>query len=340
MKRYNNLYIKICSYENLFLAHEKAKRGKSHYKEVQRIDSDPEKYLLELQKDLQNKTYKTSKYEIEERVEGRKLRTICKLPYYPDRIVHHAIMNIVGELWVKTLISDTYQSIKGRGIHLAVKRIRKALDENKVEIKYCLKIDIKKFYPNVDNEILKKIIRKKIKDPDLLWLLDEIIDSILGLPIGNFLSQIFGNLYLSDFDHWIKEVKGIKFYYRYCDDCIFLLDSKEELHRLRVEISEYLGSKLKLEVKTDWQIFPIDSRGIDFIGYRFFTTHTLLRKSIKNNFTHKIKVIKKDWEGMNSFQIINTIMSYVGWMKYGNCFNLNIQHINNDIKFIMELNKI
>jgi len=340
MKRYNNLYEKIYDYDNLLLAHEKARKGKSHYKEVQKINRDPKKYLIQLQESLKNHTYKTSKYKIEDRMEGRKMRTIYKLPYFPDRIVHHAIMNIIGDIWVNTLIRDTYQSIKGRGIHLATKRIRKTLDENKEETKYCLKIDIKKFYPSVNNEILKVIIMKKVKDKDLLWLLDDIIDSILGLPIGNYLSQIFGNLYLGEFDHWIKEVKGIKFYYRYCDDCIFFGDSKESLHNLRLEITDYLQNKLKLEVKDDWQIFPIDSRGIDFLGYRFFSTHTLLRETIKNGFVKKIKNIKNNWETLNSFEIINGIMSYSGWMKYANCFNLKNTYISKDIQYIIELKTI
>lgn len=337
MKRFNNLFEKIYEYDNLFLAHEKARKGKSYYKEVQKINNNPEKYLIKLQEDLKNQTYKTSKYEIEERVEGRKLRTIYKLPYFPDRIVHHAIMNIVGDIWVKTLIRDTYQSIKGRGIHLAAKRIRKILDENKEETKYCLKIDIKKFYPSIDNEILKQIIRKKIKDKNLLSLLDEIIDSTKGLPIGNYLSQIFGNLYLGEFDHWIKEKKAIKFYFRYCDDCIFLSSSKEELHKLRKETEDYLKDNLKLEVKKNWQIFPIDSRGIDFLGYIFYSSHTLLRKSIKDNFIKKTKNILQNWENYSSFKVINGIRSYEGWLKYGNCFNLKKKFITEDISEILIL---
>ena len=313
MKRYNNLYEKIYSYENLLLAHDRAKKGKSRYIEVKEIDKDPAPYLLSIQKSLIDHTYKTSPYVIEDRIEGKKLRTICKLPYYPDRIVHHAIMNIMEPIWVKSLIRDTYQSIKSRGVHLAVKRIRKIIDENKNETKYCLKIDVKKYYPSVDNEIMKAILRKKIKDNELLNLLDEIVDSIKGLPIGNYLSQIFGNLYLSGFDHWIKEEKQVKFYFRYCDDCVFFGDSKEELHQLRREVEEFLINKLKLEVKNNWQIFPLDSRGLDFLGYRFYSSFTLLRKSIKQSLKTK----------QNSAA---SLASFNGWLKYCDCFNLKTRY--------------
>jgi RNA-directed DNA polymerase len=334
MKRINDLYKQIYSYDNLLLAHNRARKGKGHYKEVELINSDPEKYLLQIQTNLINKTYKTSNYDVLERMEGRKIRVIHKLPYFPDRIVHHAIMNVVGDLWVKTLIRDTYQSIKGRGVHLAMKRIVGNMGK---DTKYCLKIDITKYYPSVDNEILKGIIRKKIKDSNLLWLLDEIIDSTKGLPIGNYLSQIFGNLYLSGFDHWIKEQKRIKYYYRYCDDCIFLSDSKMELHKLKTEVVSYLRCNLKLEVKGDWQIFPIDSRGIDFLGYKFYTTHTLIRKSIKTDFSKKISMIRRNWTNLTYFEVINRIKSYSGWMQHANCYNLETYNITNDIKYIMEI---
>ena len=337
MKRYRDLFDKICSYDNLLLAHHNARKGKTHYREVQKVDKDVEVYLSKLQTNLKNKSYKTSNYIIEERFEGRKLREIHKLPYYPDRIVHHAIMNIVGDIWVKSLIRDTYQSIKGRGVHLAARRIQKALSNNKEETKFCLKIDIKKYYPSVDNEILKSIIRIKIKDNDLLELLYEIIDSTKGLPIGNYLSQIFGNLYLSYFDHWVKEKKNIKFYYRYCDDCIFLSNYKTHLHKLKQEVDDYLCTNLKLTIKNNWQIFPISSRGIDFLGYKFYHSHTLLRKSIKESYRKKMSNISEKWENLDTTKVVNPIMSYSGWMKYADCKSLERFYITPHIKKIVKI---
>lgn len=183
--------------------------------------------------------------------------------------------------------------------------------KNTSQTQYCLKLDIKKFYPSVDNEILKKIVRKKIKDSELLYLIDDIINSAQGIPIGNYLSQYFGNVYLNDFDHWIKEKKRVKYYYRYVDDIVILSATKEQLHTLLTEIQEYLEKNLNLEVKGNYQIFPVAARGIDFVGYRFYHTHTLMRKSIKKAFG---KAMKKNNP--------KSIASYYGWASHCNSKNL------------------
>lgn len=337
MKRHGNLFDRITEYENLWEAHVRARRGKAHYIEVQKINKSPEKYLLRLQARLKDKSYRTSQYDVLSRKEGKKMREIYRLPYYPDRIVHHAIMNVVEEIWMKTLIRDTYQSLPGRGVHLAAGRIRKALRTEPEATRYCLKVDVRKFYPSVDNEIMKRIVRKKIKDPDLLWLLDEIIDSTKGLPIGNYVSQIFGNLYLNEFDHWIKETKKIRHYFRYCDDLVFFGASSSELHELRREVDTYLAENLKLEIKKNWQVFPVDIRGVDVVGYRFFRTHTLLRRSIADGFRKTIRKIERDWQQMSSTKIINGIMSYHGWMKYADCAGLRRAYLTPPIRKIAEV---
>lgn len=336
MKRYGNLFDRVVSHENLWEAHVRARRDKSHYIEVQKINANPARHLGPLRSKLMNKTYRTSKYDVISRQEGKKVREIYRLPYYPDRIVHHAVMNVVEEIWIKTLIRDTYQSIPGRGVHLAATRIRKALDEDKEGTRYCLKIDVRKFYPSVDNEIMKKIVRKKIKDPDLLWLLDEIIDSTKGLPIGNYVSQIFGNLYLSELDHWIKEGKRIRHYFRYCDDLVIFGASKDELHKLRCDVERYLRDNLKLEMKRNWQVFPVDARGVDVVGYRFFRTHTLLRRSIADGFRKKVRKIHRSWQSMSSSKIINGLMSYNGWMAHADCSGLKRAYITKPIRIIAE----
>jgi retron-type reverse transcriptase len=262
-----------------------------------------------------------------------KIREIYKLPYFPDRIIHHAIIQIVEPIWFKSLIRDTYSSIKGRGIHDGVKRIKIALFD-KENTTYCLKMDVKKFYPSVDNEILKQIISRKIKDKDLLWLLNEIIDSTKGIPIGNYLSQYFGNLYLSELDHLCKS--KTKYYFRYCDDMVILHKDKKHLHQLKDEIESFLNNNLHLQLKQNWQVFPVQIRGIDFLGYRFFHTHTLLRNSIKKNFIKSIRKINKRHETLPWTIIVNSVMSYFGWFKYANCKNLQNKYINKDIAWIMK----
>lgn len=223
-------------------------------------------------------------------------------------------MNIMEPIWVNLFISQTYSCIKERGIHKLAKDIKKALGKDPEGTKYCLKLDIVKFYPSIDHNILKNIIRRKIKDKQLLRILDEIIDSADGVPIGNYLSQFFANLYLTYFDHWIKEELKIKYYYRYADDIVILGDDKEKLHNILIAIKFYLKYNLKLGVKPNYQVFPVDSRGIDFVGYRFFHTHTLLRKSIKNRLWKLIS--KYEQEQISLQELDRRLCSYFGWLKY------------------------
>lgn len=310
MKRINNLYQWICSIENLQLADLIARKGKLTQPGILKHDRNRDANIQVLHEALINKTYTTSKYTTFPIYEPKE-RIIYRLPYFPDRIVHHAVMNILEPLFVSTFTADTYSCIKKRGIHAAAAAVKEAL-KDETGTRYCLKLDIKKFYPNVDHEILKQLLRRKIKDKDLLWLLDEIIDSTDGLPIGNYLSQYFANFYLTYFDHWMKEDMHMKYYFRYADDMVILSDSKDCLHRLLHEISVYLKERLKLTVKDNYQVFPVDSRGIDFVGYVFRHSHTLLRKTIKQNFARMLKRNKN----------AQSIASYKGWAMHCNSRNL------------------
>ncbi len=309
MKRHNNLYQQICSIENLNLADSIARRGKLNKPEIIEWDKDRENNIRDLHELLKTKTYVTSDYIIFPIYE-RKERIIFKLPYR-DRVVHHAVMNILKPIFVSTFTADTYNCIKKRGIHAAARAVVKALTDVP-GTQYCLKLDITKFYPSVDHEIMKKLLRKKIKDTDLLWLLDGIIDSADGLPIGNYLSQYFANYYLTYFDHWLKEEKRVRYYFRYADDMVILSDNKPYLHQILFEIKDYLQGNLKLEVKDNYQVFPVKDRGIDFVGYVFFHTHVLLRKSIKQSFARMLHKNKNP----------QSIASYKGWAKHCNSRNL------------------
>jgi retron-type reverse transcriptase len=239
-------------------------------------------------------------------------------------------MQVLEPIWKKTFIADTYSSIKGRGIHKGVARIKSALTDIG-NTQYCLKLDIRKFYPSINHDILKSIIRRKIKDPNVLALLDGIIDSAEGVPIGNYLSQYFGNLYLTYLDHWLKETKHCKYYFRYCDDMVTLHADKVHLSQLKDNIEAYLSKNLKLTLKSNWQIFPVDARGIDFLGYRFYHNYTLLRKSIAIKFKQRIRYIKAHWRDLPPSEILNSVMSYYGWLGYANCNNLTKRYINQEI---------
>ncbi len=304
MKRLNNLYQKVCSIDNLNLADEIARKGKSNQYGIKVHDKNRSNNIISLQQSLINKTFKTSKYTTFKVYEPKE-RIVFRLPYYPDRILHHAIMNVMEPIFVSVFSADSYSCIKGKGIHGAARAVKRALVDTG-NTTYCLKMDIRKFYPSVDHAILKNLLRRKIKDSELLWLLDEIIDSAEGLPIGNYLSQYFANFYLTYFDHWLKEVKRVQYYFRYADDLVIFSSNKKDLHNLLQEISIYLLQNLKLIVKGNWQVFPVDSRSVDFVGYRFYHTHTLLRKNIKKNFARMLAKRKNR----------ASIASYYGWAKH------------------------
>lgn len=315
MKRLSNLFDKICTIENIEEADRKARKNKGIRYGILKHDLHPEKDNAELLESLLNGTYKTSKYSTFKIYEPKE-RLIYRLPYYPDRIVHHAIMNIMEPIWKSIFIKQTYSSIKNRGIHACAKDVRFALDNFPKETRYCLKLDIHKFYPSIDHEILKKIIRIKIKDNRLLKLLDDIIDSAPGVPIGNYLSQFFANLYLAYFDHQVKETLRCKFYFRYADDIVIMGNDKVLLNLTLLNINYYLTTKLKLELKPNYQIFPVDSRGIDFVGYKFYHSHTLLRKSIKVKINRLLDRYERGYIALSKLKI--SMQSYFGWLKYCN----------------------
>lgn len=319
MKRINNLYSKIYNIDNIIEADNKARRGKRKSYGVIKHDENKEYDNINLSFTLKNQNYHTSKYTTYKIYEPKE-RLIFRLPYYPDRITHHAIMNIMEPIWMKLFTRDTYSCIKGRGIHTLVQKLQKDLRKDPSRTTYCLKLDIRKFYPSIDHDVLKSIIRKKLKDKQVLQLLDEIIDSAQGVPIGNYLSQYFANLYLTYFDHWVKEILKVKYYYRYADDIVLLSDNKEQLREWFQKINQYLTNKLKLQIKSNYQIFPIESRGIDFVGYVCFHKYTKLRKSIKLKLCKLVRAYKNNKIDRDTFR--RAMTSYAGWLKYCNSKHL------------------
>jgi len=309
MKRVGNLFCQIVDTNNLLFAHQNARKGKTHYREVVMVDADPEYYIRQIQESLMQKIYRTSPYELKEVFEPKK-RTIYKLPYYPDRIVHHAIMQVIQPIWDKVFIYDLYSAIPGKGLHSGSYRLRKFL-KDVLGTQYCLKFDVSKFYPSMKHDVLLHLIQKKIKCTDTMELLEEIVRSVDGVPIGNYLSQYFGNIYLNEFDHWIKEEKGMKYYLRYCDDGVILHSDREFLKLLMQEIREYFSSiGLNLNPKTS--VFPVDKCGVDFLGYRHYRNYTLLRKSSARRLKTRIKSVPL----MSPESVISSIMSSLGWLKH------------------------
>lgn len=349
-KRVGNLFEKIYSMENLKEAHKNAQRGKGWYAEVQMVNNNEEYYLKLLQDSLINHTYKTSPYTMFVKHENNKDREIFKLPYFPDRICQWAILQVIEPYITKTFTKFTYSAIPGKGIHAALKDVSNAIRKDVPNCLYCLKLDARKYYPSINHKIMKEKFRRIFKDPELLWLLDEIIDSIAtakiedmrniwlldedideetGIPIGNYLSQYCGNYYFASFDHWLLEVKHVKHVFRYMDDIVILADSKAFLHNLKHDIDEYFRNNLKLVVKHTWQIFPTYVRGIDFVGYRMFLEFTLLRKSTKISLVKKLLKISDKVQNGNLMNYSEwcSINSYRGLLKHCDSWRLRKKYL-------------
>jgi len=319
MKRIGNLYDQICSVENLQAADREARKGKTGRADIVAFDKKHGENLHAIHQQLINRCYKLSPYKIFSVFEPkeRKVYWLC----YADLVVQHAIILVIGPILTAMFTRDTYSCIKGRGIHNASFALRDILLNTPVT-QYCLKLDIRQFYPSVDHHILKAMLCRKFKDADLLDLLDEIIDSAPGIPIGNYLSIYFGNFYLCYFDHHVKEKLGVKNYLRYMDDIVILADNKPYLHRILAEIRSYFWDELKLTIKGNYQVFAVADRGIDFVGYVHFHDHVLLRKSIKKRFARML--IKNPNP--------QSLASYMGWLKHCDSKNLIKKLLNEKIQ--------
>lgn len=318
MKRHGYLFEQICSLDNLLLAAHNAAKGKHRRDEVKQFFSELGNNLQELRTELLERTYKTSPYEIFIKYEPKR-REIYKLPFR-DRVVQWAIMQVLEPIWTPQFTADTHACIKGRGIHSLHKKLREDLAADPEGTKYCFKLDVSKFYPSIDHDILKSVLRRKIKDPAVLWLLDSIIASAPGVPIGNYISQYFANLYLSELDHLIKEVAGVRYYYRYADDIVVLAGDKPTLHSVCVFINHYLNTERKLSMKGNYQIFPVQSRGIDFVGYVTYHTHSLARKRDKKGLCREVAKLRK--QGVPEPDIMLRTASRVGFMVHCNSKHL------------------
>lgn len=309
------------------MADEKARRGKLRTYGVRHHDKNRETNIQALHEALLTKTYKTSPYEVFTIYEPKE-REIYRLPYYPDRIVHHAIMNVLEPIWVSVFTYNTYSCVKGRGIEGCARHVGKIIKRYKGKPLYCLKIDIKKFYPSVKHDVLKKLVRKKIKDKDLLWLLDEIIDSAPGLPIGNYLSQYLANLNFAYFMHWVNEVLKLDCE-EYADDFVFYSESKEQLHKTFPLIRQYIADKLGLTVKSNWQIFPIaenrydkHGRALDYVGYKHYRKQKLLRNGIKRNLCRTAARLNRRKIPLSQKEYKQRICPWLGWAKHSNSKHL------------------
>lgn len=328
MKRYGFLYEKVYDIDNIKQAIYNASKGKRNRRRVSYILENSDEYAERIHLMLKHKIYSPSQYIEQTIYDGcnKKERIIHKPKFYPDQIIHWALMQVIQPYLQRGFYEHSCGSIPGKGTSYGHKYLKKWLRDEK-NTKYCLKIDISKFYPSIDKNILKSKFRTKFKDEDLLWLLDSIVNSSQnGLPIGNYTSQWFANFYLQDLDHFIKNELKIKYYMRYIDDMVLLGPNKRKLHNSKTEIERYLSDN-HLRLKPNWQVFRIDDRGLDFLGFRFYRHKVILRKRNALRIRRRIKKIAKRKPLISDAQ---AVISYWGWLKRSNSFYFYNKYIKDN----------
>ena len=347
MRTYKNLYKRLLSKETRSPAvHEVWNKRKK------------DRYILNnnyTETDLYNLSYdwlvdfKNDEHTIKIVKEGpsKKEREIIR-PTVKELVVQHCLMNILKPIIIKGMYEHSYASIPDRGIHKGksviekwIKRTNVSTNNSRRDMKYVLKMDIKKYFNTIRHDILMEKFRKYIKDEQILSIIQEIINvQPNGIPLGFYTSQWFANWYLQDLDHYIKEELCVKYYIRYMDDMVCFGSNKAKLHKVRKKIQDYLNNNLGLEMKDNWQLYLFDyvdkngfhhGRDLDFMGFRFFRDRTIIRKSILFRIRQKaIKISKKD---KPSIYDCKQMLSYYGWLKHSDSYMYYLKYIQPIINF-------
>ncbi len=338
MKTYKNLYQQLCEYENLFLAFKKARKHKITKPYVIEFESNLGGNLEQLQLELLTETYKPAPLKTFV-IRDPKTRKISK-SHFRDRVVHHAICNLIEPIFQKTFIYDSFANQKNKGVHAALKRFdkfKRKVSKNNTKACYVLKADIKHYFETVDQKVLVKIISKKIKDTKLINLIWKILRNHKskqagnGMPLGNLTSQFFANVYLNELDYFIKHNLKVKYYIRYVDDFVILHASKEVLKNYNSKINKFLERKLKVKLHPDkCKIKPL-SCGVPLLGFRVFYYHKLLRKSNFRKFQRKLLQLKPahhakttDVEDLHNF-----LHGWFGYAMHANTYKLRQNIVSN-----------
>lgn len=345
MKSYKHLFEKLISYENLDEAIEKSSLGKRDRHEVKKVLCNKDYYIKRLQQLLINRTLKIRMHEavlINDGLKAKK-RLIIKPDYLYEQILHHAIVQVLTPIFMRSMYPFSCGSLPGRGGLYGKRYLAKYIKENPTKIKYVAKGDVKKFFQTVDIEKVKEKFRNLIHDENMLYAIFLVLDSNkatykgeiinMGLPIGYYLSQWIANWYLQDFDYFVKQNLKIKCYVRYVDDFVLLSQNKRQLHKAIKEIAKYLDD-LHLKLKENYQVFKfayVDKTGkergrpIDFMGFKFYRDRTILRRGILLRATRKAKAISKKTN--LSWYECTQLLCYLGWFKYTDTYKVFEKYI-------------
>jgi len=312
--KHSSLFLKIISLDNLLNSWQEFKRGKATRKDIQAFAFNLEENIFCLHEELENKTYFHSPYQ-SFYIQDPKTRNIHKA-CVKDRVVHQALFRVLYHYFDKKFIFDSYSCRLNKGNHKAVYRLEKLIRKASLDYQkpvFALKCDIRKFFANVDQEILLSLLQKTIKDQDTIWLIKKIIDSFSsspdkGLPLGNVTSQLFSNIYLNELDYFVKHSLRQRFYIRYCDDFIILHENKKYLENLVAILANFLQNRLKLDLHPNKITIRKVNQGVDFLGYVALPRYRVLRTKTK----------KRILRLANS----KNLPSYLGVLKHANTYEL------------------
>lgn len=363
MKRYGYLYEQIYDFENLYFAYLKARENKRYRPDVLEFTANLEENLIQIQNELIWKMYEVGRYR-EFYVFEPKKRLIMALPF-KDRVIQWAIYRVLNPLFDKSFIDNSYACRVGKGTHVAADMLQHRLRQvnRRPDRHYYLKMDISKYFYRVDHDVAIKILRRRIKDEDVIWLMAKIIKSenmafglplhvepgdclkedriyFKGMPIGNLTSQLLANIYLNELDQFCKHELKIRYFIRYMDDFVILHHDKKYLHEVKMRIERFLNEDLELHLNNKTCIRPIDV-GLEFVGFRMWPTHRKMKKKSAKKMKRRLRYVQKAYaRGEASFDDVNsTVQSYLGILKHCDSYFLR-QAIFNDFVLIRQQEKI
>jgi len=311
-------YENIISPENLLEAWKEFLRGKRKKRDVQEFQLNLMDNIIEIHRDLENFKYNHGGYKAF-RINDPKPRNIHKANVR-DRLLHRAIYRVLYPFFGRTFISDSFSCRNEKGTHKALNRFRNftyKVSKNNTKTCWILKCDIRKFFENINHDILLDILNRYIPNQNIIWLLEKVIRSFsskpnTGLPLGNLTSQLFVNIYMNEFDQFVKHKLKIEHYIRYADDFVILSENRNRLENQIEPIKEFLGNRLKLELHPNKIFIRTLYSGVDFLGWIHFTDHRVLRTTTKRRMFRKLQ----------ESETLKTINSYLGLMKWGNTYKL------------------
>ena len=348
MKVYRNIFQSIIAPENLFAAWDTFKRDKRNKLDVAMFEQQVERHLFQLHRELKDQAYQHGPYEgfwIHDPKRRRSQKAAVR-----DRVLHHVIFRILNPIFEETFIPTSFSCRIGKGTHKGMKelaRMIRATGRNETRPCFALKCDVRKFFDSIDHDILLGILSARIRDDDAMWLLREIIESFVtyrpnlferrGLPIGNLTSQIFANIYMNEFDQFVKHTLRVEHYVRYTDDFVIVSNEEKYLASLLPRMRMFLSDTLRLDLHPQKISLKRHGQGVDFLGYVILPHHIAVRTKTEHRMFRRLKervsVYRNDEISENA--LFGSLRSYMGVLFHADAYHLG-QDVQNSFWFWMK----